>query len=826
MDYPVLDQLQNLKEALLHKRIVILQAPPGAGKSTVLPLALLEEPWLQGQKMVMLEPRRLATRSVARRMAALREEPPGETVGYRMRFEQVASAKTRIEVITEGILTRMIQTDNALEGIGMIIFDEFHERSLHADLSFALSLQLQQILRDDLRILIMSATLDGEKLKTMLPDAAVITSAGRQHPVSIHYQEDADDLLANTVSRAIKRALREQTGDVLAFLPGTADIRRTQERLAEVSAEVYPLYGELPFQKQQEAIMPHPGGARKVVLATAIAETSLTIEGITTVVDSGYARVPRFDPRSGLTRLETIRVTRDAADQRAGRAGRLGPGVCYRLWSEKIHHHLAPHRTPEIEEADLAPLLLELAAWGIKDMHALTWLTLPPPGAISQASTLLTQLEAIQEGGITPRGRKMVALPTHPRLAHMLIVASENKTMLSLATDLAALLEERDPLPKEAGADLSLRVEALRRWRSGVRVQADVRILERVERLAVYWRKLWGIRVSNDVVADEESGFLLAAAYPERVARQVKAHDERYKLVNARNARLPVNDPLTRCHWLAIAYLDAGQGEGKIFLAAPLHDQDLIHLAHDERVVRWDYDRGRVVALEEKKVGNLVLSSKNLPTIPDEERLAVIFAFIRAEGLKVMGWDKAQATWQARVMSLRHWRPEESWPAVDDVALLATIETWLAPFLTNIVTLSDLQRLDLSAMITTVLSWEQQNRLETLAPIKLQVPSGSWISLQYFPDGRPPVMEVRLQEVFGMEDTPQINQGQTRIMMHLLSPGYRPVQVTQDLKSFWTTTYHEVRKELRARYPKHSWPEDPWQAEPVRGVKRKPGNRS
>lgn len=470
MSYPVLSVLPEVKRNLADHRLLILEAPPGAGKSTVLPLYLLDEPWLGQKKIIMLEPRRLAARSVAMRMADIRGEEAGDTVGYRVRFENRISKHTRLEVVTEGILTRIIQNDNALEDIGLVIFDEFHERSLQADLSLALCLQVQEVLRNDLRILIMSATLDGERLAEIL-NAPVVRSAGRQYPVAFHYIPETEKLpISTTVAKAIRKALREKDGDILAFLPGSGEIRRAAELLEaeHTDAILYPLYGDLNFKKQQEAILPDPQGRRKVVLATSIAETSLTIEGISVVVDSGYSRVPRFDPRSGFTRLETIRVTRDAADQRAGRAGRLGPGACYRLWSQPSHGSLVANRNPEILDADLAPLMLELAQWGVRNVMELKWVTAPPSGAINQAVELLEALGAVRGMVITERGREMLRLPTHPRIAHMLLEAKLspecNDGAMALATDLAAILEERDPMSKDAGADLSLRIELLRRW--------------------------------------------------------------------------------------------------------------------------------------------------------------------------------------------------------------------------------------------------------------------------------------------------------------------------------------------------------------------------
>jgi ATP-dependent helicase HrpB len=835
--YPVLEIIAPLKEALQRNPVVILQAPPGAGKSTVLPLQLLDEPWLRQKKMIMLEPRRLAARSVALRMAEELKEEAGVTVGYRVRFESVASKQTRIEVVTEGILTRMIQTDNSLEDVGLVIFDEFHERSLQADLALALCYQAQQLLRNDLRILIMSATLEGEKIASLFHRAPIITSTGKQYPVSFQYiPADKEVHLTVATARAVRKALREQTGDMLVFLPGAGEIQRVYTLLEEenVSAFVVPLYGDLPFKKQQEAIMPHPLGLRKIVLATSIAETSLTIEGITTVIDSGYARVPRFDPRSGLTRLETIRVTRDAADQRAGRAGRLGPGVCYRLWAEATHHQLLPSRQPEILEADLASLMLELANWGVQHLNDLTWITLPPEGAVKQARELLHYLEAIENNRITTRGKEMLKLPTHPRIAHMLLSSfpqelfsqhtdrgREAEGEATLATDIASLLEERDPLPKEAGADLSLRVEVLRKWRRGDRVAADRNVMERIERLAASWRRIFKLQTDNSNPIDADVGKLVAEAYPERIARQQEKQSSRYKLANGRVTRLPDHDPLLRETWLAVAQLDAGSGEGKIFLAAPLKEEDLLHRAAEVEIVKWDAEQGIITANLEKRIGSVVLSSKPLSKISEDRRIKILCEAVREEGLKLLGWDDAQREWQARVLSLRTWRPKENWPDVRDENLLKTTEDWLASYLTNVNRRTDFQRLELQNILAALLPWELTSTLDKLAPARLQVPSGSFIKLTYFSDGRSPVMEVRLQEMFGLLETPTINEGRTKILLHLLSPGYKPVQVTQDLKSFWQTTYHEVRKELRMRYPRHHWPEDPWTAEAVRGAKRR-----
>ncbi len=827
MDYPVLEILSELKQKLADNRIVILQAPPGAGKSTVLPLHLTECPWLKGEKIIMLEPRRLAARSVAMRLASLRNEEAGKSVGYRVRFESRISDQTKIEVVTEGILTRMIQHDNALEGVGLVIFDEFHERSLQADLALALCLQVQQVLRDDLRILIMSATLDGEKLSSLL-NAPVVTSLGRQFPVTTKYiVPEANTPIPVKMAKAIRKAFYDHPGDILAFFPGAGEIQRTADLLEQENLPVslHPLFGDLSFQKQQQAITPHPQGLRKIVLATSIAETSLTIEGITVVVDSGYSRVPRFDPRSGLTRLETIPVTKDSADQRAGRAGRLGPGICYRLWSEGSHANLLANRTPEVLEADLAPLVLEISQWGVKDIASLSWVTMPPVGAISQAKELLHDLQALEDGSITERGKRMLKFPTHPRIAHMLLEAQEETSKVfktaSLAADLAALLEERDPLPKESGADLSLRIEVLRRWRSGERVSVDRNSLERIDKLAASWRSLLKAQVDNAAVSDKEVGKLIMAAYPERIARQVDKHSERYKLVNGRMVKLPPHDPLTREPWLAIAQLDGGGGEGKIFQAAPLSEDDLVAKAVEQTRIDWDEERGMVVGYQEKRVGSLLLRAKAIHVLPTEEKVQVLCKVIKDQGLRILDWEETLKPWQARLMSLKAWRKDEDWPDVSDEHLLNTAEEWLAPFLTNVSKRTELQRLNAAEIMSTILPYGLNGKIDTLAPKHLQVPSGSFIQVNYFQDGQSPFMEVRLQEVFGLGDTPTVNDGHTKIILHLLSPGYKPVQVTQDLKSFWTNTYAEVRKELRSRYPKHSWPDDPWTAQAVRGAKRR-----
>lgn len=825
--YPVLEILDALKDKLSAAPVVILQAPPGAGKSTVLPIKLMHEAWLAGKKILMLEPRRLAAKSVAARMSQIINSELGTTIGYRVRFETSISSSTQIEVVTEGILTRMIQSDNALEAYGLVIFDEFHERSLNADLALALTLQVQQLLRPDLKVLIMSATLDGESLSNQLQQAPIVTSTGKQYAVEHRYMApDSSKPWLPQMASLVKKAFREVDGDILAFLPGAGEINRVFDWLQDdnLDAEILKLYGDLNFQQQQKAILPNTLGKRKIILSTSIAETSLTIEGIKAVVDSGLARVPRFDPRSGMTKLETSKVSKDSADQRAGRAGRVGPGICYRLWPEFQTQQLQATRKPEIIEADLTPLLLELLAWGVTDVNELNWIDTPPKGAVASALSLLQELDAVAQGRITPKGKQMAELPTHPRLAHMLLLAKDKGTVaLSVACDVAALLEERDPASPEIGADLGLRVELLQRYRNQERV-GDRNAFERIERLAFAWRKWFGIQKSKALSQQEihnYTGLLVASAYPERIAKQQKKGGQLYKLANGRQMKLEQHDALVHVEWLAVAQADLGSTEGKIYLAAPLETQDLKDLERTTEVVRWDSDKDMVVALKETRVGSLVLKTNPTPLPPQPIINSVILEQIQLKGLTWCGWPDELEQWQARLLSLKVWQPDAHWPDVSHDGLMTSMEKWLAPFLINVYKKTDLIKLDWQAMVKTLLSWEQQQTLEKLAPARIDVPSGSQIKLHYFADGRAPELPVRLQELFGLEDTPTVNGGNMRVMIHLLSPAYRPVQVTQDLKSFWNGAYHEVRKELRARYPKHSWPEDPWTAEAVRGARKR-----
>ena len=770
----------------------------------------------------MLEPRRLAARSVANRMSLLINEQVGTTIGYRVRFDNKISKQTRIEVLTEGILTRMLQQDNTLEDVGLVIFDEFHERSLHADLALALCREMQQVIREDLRILIMSATLDGEKLSSLLNDTPILTSTGRQFLIEIKYiSSDNESPIHIQTAKAIRKALTAHEGDILVFLPGAGEIQRTRELLENEfpGISIQPLYGDLPLQKQQEAILPHPQGKRKVVLSTSIAETSLTIEGIKIVIDSGYCRAPRFDAKTGLTRLDTIRVTQDMAAQRAGRSGRTSPGICYRLWNESTHQHLLPHRNPEIMEADLAPAVIELAQWGIQDINSLAWLSPPPASAVIQAQRVLEDLGALISSKITKRGKEMLRMPTHPRIAHLLLEGQEYG-LTALASDAAAILEERDPLPKEAGANLTLRIEVLRKWRSKEYVSADKNVLERIERLASQWRKYFSVQQDNTAPVDQEVGKLLAAAYPERIAKQ-REQSHRYRLSNGKIVKLNEHDPLSHETYLAVAHLDAGTAEGRIYLAAPLSPDDIMHLAVEKKVIAWDAQNGVLIARDEKRIGDIILESKPLKVIPEEERLKILCEVIRKEGLSLFNQTEQLIDWKARIYSVSAWRPNEAWPNLSDENLLNTLEEWLAPFITSIKKREEFFKLDLFNILSGLLSYQQSQQLDMLAPAKIKVPSGSMIHLTYNADGTSPVLAVRLQEMFGLLDTPTVNEGRIKVILHLLSPGYKPVQITQDLKSFWKNAYPEVRKELRIRYKRHHWPEDPWTAEAMAGAKKR-----
>ncbi|QJX46042.1 ATP-dependent helicase HrpB [Hymenobacter taeanensis] len=837
-DLPIRDALPELLQTLAAFTIAVLQAPPGAGKTTVVPLALLDAPWREGGRILVLEPRRLAARAAAIRMAQLLGEPVGQTVGYRMRLESKVSAQTRIEVVTEVILTRQLQDDPALEGVAAVLFDEFHERSLQADLGLALALDAQSVLRPDLRLLVMSATLDADRLGAWL-GAPVVRSLGRMFPVETHYLSPAraatasrrpHEKLQDLTPVIIREALAEHaTGDVLVFLPGLADQRRVADKLASLpdTIDIHVLHGELPAEQQDAALRPAANGRRKIVLATSIAETSLTIEGVTIVVDGGYARVPRFEPRTGLTTLGTEPVSQAAADQRRGRAGRLGPGTCYRLWTAHDYEQLPHHLAPEILTADLSALALELALWGARDASALRWLDAPPAPALAQARELLVRLQALTpDCHPTAHGRLLAGLGLAPRLAH-LVVRGKETGHGATACALAALLTERDILRPADGSfgppDLRLRLEALVTGRAPLPgLQPDAGAVRRVREAAAVLRNRAGVRGE---IEPDVAGLLAALAYPDRLGQ--RETPERVRLVTGQRATLPAEYFSSQDAYFAVAALDGTAAQPRAGLAAPLSKAELEeHFATQIETleeVRWDEATGRVVARRLRRLGALVLSEANLPNPSSEAISAALLGALRTAGISRLPWSEAATQVRERLAFLQHLAPD-NWPSVSDEQLLDELEDWLGPYLTNVKSMAELSRVDLAEALLNRLpgGWAQRQELDKLAPSHLEVPTGSHIRLDYS-EPAAPVLAVRLQEVFGLLDTPMVGGGRVPLTLHLLSPGYRPAQVTRDLRSFWTSSYFEVRKELRGRYPKHYWPENPLEAQAIRGTKKQNG---
>jgi ATP-dependent helicase HrpB len=845
---PIDEALPELRRALREHSAAVLMAPPGAGKSTVVPLVLLREPWAAAKRILMLEPRRLAARAVALRMAQTLGEAVGHTVGYRMRLDTRVSRDTRIEVVTEGVLTRMLQSDPALEGVAAVLFDEYHERSLQADLGLALVLDARETVTPELKVLVMSATLEGAAVSRLLGDAPVVTAHGRIFPVATRYagkglpplpdmgaargQESPEALTA----RIVRLALQEEPGDVLVFLPGAREIHRVRALLegavatAAIGASavrLLPLYGELASEQQDAALTSGGPGSRRVVLATNIAETSLTIPGVRVVVDSGLVRRLRFDPATGMSRLETERISRASAEQRQGRAGRVEPGVCYRAWGESAQRSLAPFSPAEIIEADLTPLALELAGWGVRDAATLRWLDPPPVVMLASARDLLERLGALDAGGrITPHGREMTRLGVHPRLAHMLLRARATGS-LPLAADLAALLSERDLLRGTASArdaDIRERIAALRGESESGGI--DGAALHRARRSArELLRQLGAAADAGHAAGDGTVGGLLALAFPDRIGRRRAGGDGRFTLTNGRGAHFAEPQALARQELIVAVDLDDRERDARIRLAAPLSREDIDeHLA--SRLVRsesveWNAREQAVLARRVLRLDGLTLEESSLPEVPREAARTAMLEGIGELGIESLPWSREARDLQARVAFVRRLGADfERWPDLADAALAATIADWLGSWLDGITRREHLARIPLLDALLARLSWDERRELDALAPTHLAVPSGSRLHIDYT-DESAPALSVRLQEVFGLETTPRIGAGRVPVTFKLLSPAQRPVQVTRDLASFWRGAYAEVRKDMRGRYPKHYWPENPLEAEPVRGVRRR-----
>ena len=880
----------GVNEALHTNSSLVVTAPPGAGKSTLLPLTILSSLG-EGEKILMLEPRRLAARQIAERMAQMLGEQVGETIGYRVRFESRVSKRTRIEVLTEGILTRMIVDDATLDGVSVVIFDEFHERSINSDLALALTRQAQQIIRPDLKVVIMSATIDTSNICAAL-QAPLIESEGRMFPVELHYADkdtDPRDIAAAAASTTIE-AYKKYEGDILVFLPGQAEIEHCYELLSKSQhftaspsqpintsthqhlttstsqpttttphhLTIHPLYGNLSPEDQRRAIAPSAPGERKIVIATPIAETSITIEGVRVVIDAGLCRQVVFDARTGLSHLETVRISMDMATQRMGRAGRVAEGVCYRLWTKASEHLMAEQRKPEIEEADLAPMLLDTAAFGESDAEALPWLTMPPRAGVFKAKELLTALGAIDENGnITSIGKRMATLPCHPRIARMILATTNLTTSTpqgmhlsplgfcrlpeqevhqqhlttstshhnntSLACDIAALLEEKDPLSETGGTDLTLRLSALRTARR----KKQLGRWQRIAKIAAEYRRMAHTDEDNRDPAPTEVGLLVAYAYPERIAHSTNSIGG-YRLASGANVQLDAADQQSAHSWLAIASLYSATGTtGRVFLAAPIAPDDLEkEFVKEVDNIAWDTKQGCVVMQREQRIGKLILSQKPIHDADKERLKGIVCEAMKKDGLTMMAWsEKAVEQVQRRVAQVAAWHPEMALPDVSTEHLLSTAADWLPFYLEEggrvKTSVQELRKLNLAEIIWNILPYEAQLEVDRLVPTHIEVPTGSHIRIDYRSGAEAPVLSVRLQECFGMERTPCVDDGRQPLLMELLSPGFKPVQLTQDLASFWQGTYFEVRKELRRRYPKHYWPENPLEAEAVRGVKRK-----
>jgi ATP-dependent helicase HrpB len=818
--FPISALLPQILTTLERGTRLVLEAPPGAGKTTQVPLALLDAPWLEGRKIIMLEPRRVAARSAAQFMARQLGENVGETVGYRIRFENKISARTRVEVVTEGILTRMLQDDPLLEVVGALLFDEFHERHLAADLGLALALDVQSQLREDLRIVVMSATLDGERLAQFL-DAPRLSSEGRSFPVTIaHFPARRDEALEPQARRAVEQALAEHPGDVLVFLPGQREIARVQTALQSVldpGVQVLPLHGELPVDQQSQVLQPDPGGRRRVVLATNVAESSVTLPGVRVVIDAGLAREPRYDPNSGFARLDVVNIAQASADQRAGRAGRVAEGWAWRLWPQS--QRLEAQRRPEIAQVELASLALELAAWGSDDLR---FVDTPPAGALAAARELLQRLGALSDSGmLTPLGRRMLTLGTHPRLAAMLMAADSGVDQ-ALACDLAALVEARDPL-RQGGDALAARWRALAAFRQG-RAPHDANRggLASIDAASKQWRR----RLRCDAappssVEAHQLGDLLAHAFPDRIAARHPSDPLRYLLANGRSARLFDPSDLRGEPWLVAVELRYEARDALLLRAAPVDEnrlrRDFPERFTQEDVVRWDGEKRALVARRETRFDRIVLDSRSAGRVDPAHAAKALTEAVAELGLEALPWTDGLRQWQSRALGVRAWMPELELPDVSDAALMATLPTWLTPAFNGRTRLDALDESSLGEALKSPLPWAQRQLLDRHAPVRITVPSGMERPIHYAMDAdgispQAPVLAVKLQELFGLSDTPRIADGRIPLTLHLLSPGGRPLQVTQDLRNFWANTYAEVKKEMKGRYPRHPWPDDPWTA--------------
>ena len=819
--FPITPLLPDIVRSLSDHPRLVLEAPPGAGKTTQVPLALLDQPWLQGKKILMLEPRRVAARAAAGFMAKQRGEAVGDTVGYRIRFESKVGPKTRVEVVTEGILTRMIQDDPMLEEVGAILFDEFHERHLAGDLGLALALDVQAQLREDLRIVVMSATLDGEKLARFL-DAPRLSSEGRGHPVQVaHFAARRDETIEVQARRAIEQAVQAHPGDVLVFLPGQREIARVATMLADVLPQdivVLALHGELPVERQSEALQSDPQGRRRVVLATNVAESSVTLPGVRVVVDSGLAREPSYDPNSGFSRLEVTNISQASADQRAGRAGRVAEGWAYRLWPPS--QRLDPQRRPEIALVELGSLALELAAWGSDDLR---FVDAPPPGALNAARDLLARLGALSASqAITPLGKRMLALGTHPRLAAMLLSATGAEDR-ALAADLAALVEARDPL-RMGGDALAARWRALAAFRMGRAPHEAHRTgLAAIDAAAKQWRR----RIREDApppssLEAHRLGDVLMHAFPDRIGTQHPQDPRRYQLANGRTARLFDDSALFGEPWIVASELRYEARDALIQRGAPVDEKRLRTEFADrfvtEDTVRWDASRRALVAQRESRFDQIVFDARPAGRVDPALAAAALTDAVRELGLDALPWPESLRQWRERVRCLREWMPELGLPDVGDDALMATLDDWLKPAFAGKTRLDALEEDALANALKSGVDWSLRQRIDQLAPVRIIVPSGMERRIEYA-HGHPPVLAVKLQELFGLADTPRVADGRVPVLLHLLSPGGKPLQVTSDLRNFWNSTYAEVKKEMKGRYPKHPWPDDPWSAQATHRAK-------